>query len=38
MRKRARRLVTSSSRLGDDVGELLDLRLGASEGTKLWFG
>ena len=26
--------MTGSSRLGDDVGEFLDLRLGASEGTK----
>ena len=30
--------MTGSSRLGDDVGEFLDLRLGASEGTKLLDG
>jgi len=28
--------VTGSSRLLDDVGELLELSLGSEEGTELW--
>jgi len=36
-KRRARqRLVTGSSRLLDDVGELLELSLGSEEGTELW--
>ena len=29
-------LVTSTARLGDDLGHLVDLRLSTAEGTELW--
>lgn len=29
-------LVTGTAGLGDDLGHLIDLRLGTAEGTELW--